>query len=434
MPRRKLLALSAVLGLSLLCWGNSQAAKPKDEMLQLYGAFVDAVEQVEANYVRPVPRKELLESALRGMLQGLDPHSSYFSDAEWRQFKKQIDGSFSGIGVTVGIDPESGRLEVEAPLVGSPAYTAGIMAGDLIMEVDGKSTENMTSDKAVEIMQGRPGTLITLIVFHPASKKTETLTIRREVIDLPTVVGDRRKPDDTFEYMLDPDKKIGYVRVTSFVQGTVEDLKKVLTELSGRGMKGLVLDLRDDPGGLLSAAVQIADLFVEDGAIVSTEGRNIKKSTYEAEKADPFEALPMAVLINHHSASASEIVAACLQDHKRAAIVGQRSYGKGSVQHILPLDGGDAVLKLTVAAYKRPSGKNIHRFPKAKDADEWGVTPDDGLVLALSEADYANWQKARHDRDQFSGHNPEPKDAKPMLDAQRDKAVEAVRAQIAGAK
>lgn len=431
MPRRKLLALSAVLGLSLLCWGNSEAARPKDEMLQLYGAFVDAVEQVEANYVRPVPRKELLESALRGMLQGLDPHSTYFSEGDWRQFKKQIDGSFSGIGVTVGIDPDSGRLEVEAPLVGSPAYAAGIMAGDLIMEVDGKSTENMTSDKAVEIMQGRPGTTVALIVFHAASKQTETLTIKREVIDLPTVVGDRRKPDDTFDYMLDDGRKIGYVRVTSFVQGTVDDLRRVLAELTGRGMKGLVLDLRDDPGGLLSAAVQVADLFVEDGAIVSTEGRNIKKSTYEAVKDGAYEGLPMAVLINHHSASASEIVAACLQDHKRAAIVGQRSYGKGSVQHILPLDGGDAVLKLTVAAYKRPSGKNIHRFPRAKDADEWGVSPDDGLVLALSEADYAGWQKARHDRDQISGHNPEPKDAKPFVDAQRDKAVVAVRAKLA---
>ena len=412
MPRRTLSAIALIGAISLLGWQNttSQGAKPEDEMMELYGTFVDAVELVEANYVRPVDRRDLLESALKEMLQHLDPHSTYIGAGDWKQFKKQMEGSFSGIGIQVGMDPEAKRLKVIAPVVGSPAYQAGILAGDVILEIDGKSTEGLIPDQAVEVLQGRPGTQVKLQVLHAGEEKAETLTITRAIIDLPSVLGDARKADDSWDFLIDHDRKIGYIRITSFIQNTTEDIKHALDELTRQGMKGLILDLRDNPGGLLSSAVEVSDLFVAEGRIVSTKGRNTREKIYEAEQEGTYEDFPMAVLINPHSASAAEIVSACLQDHGRAVIVGQRSFGKGSVQNILPLENGDSVLKLTVATYWRPSGKNIHKFPGDVDKNEWGVSPDPDLEVKLSPREYEAWATARRDRDLVSqAHRPAPK-------------------------
>ncbi len=440
MTRRSLLATVAVGGLCLYCLGRIQAQpkQPRDEMMELYGVFVDAVEQVEANYVKPVSRKELLENALRGMLEDLDPHSAYFSEAEWNQFRKQIEGSFTGIGVSITIDPDTHRLKVLAPLPGSPAYAAGVLPGDSILEIDGKPTEGLSHDKAIEAIQGRPGTQVTLSVLHPKAEKPVTLTLSRAIIELPSVLGDVRKPDDHWDFMLDKDKKIGYVRITNFIQNTAGDLKKALDELTAQGMRGLVLDLRDDPGGLLSSAVEVADLFLDEGKIVTTKGRNQRDKVYEAEKDGTFRGFPMVVLINQHSASASEIVAAALQDHQRAVVVGQRSFGKGSVQNILPLDNGQSILKLTVATYWRPSGKNIHRFKDAKESDEWGVSPNPGMEVKLNRSEYESWAEARRQRDMISRLNPEkPKEtidrgAEPAKhDKQLDKALEVIKSKLA---
>src|SRR4051795_10949226 len=190
MPRRNFYSIVMVGAVSLFCWQASPGAKPKDEMMELYGVFVDAVEHVEANYVRPVNRRELLESALKGMLQNLDPHSSYINTSEWRQFRRQIEGRFGGIGIQVGMDPEVKRLKVVAPMVGTPAYAAGVLAGDVILEIDGQSTEGMNPDKAVEILTGRPGTPVTLSVLHEGEEKLEKLTMNRAFIDVPSVLGD----------------------------------------------------------------------------------------------------------------------------------------------------------------------------------------------------------------------------------------------------
>ena len=427
MPRRNLFALALVGAVTLFCWQASHGAKPKDEMMELYGVFVDAVEQVEANYVRPVNRRELLESALKGMLQNLDPHSSFINTSEWRQFKRQIEGRFGGIGIQVGMDPELNRLKVIAPMVGTPAYEAGILAGDLIMEIDGQTTEGMNPDKAVEVLTGRPGTPVKLAVLHEGEEKTETLTMNRAIIDVPSVLGDSRKPDDQWNFMLDKDRKIGYIRISSFIQNTTEELKKALNELKSEGMKALVLDLRDNPGGLLGAAVEISDLFVENGLIVSTKGRNTVTKTYEAQKEGTFDGFPMVVLVNQNSASAAEIVSACLQDHDRAAVVGQRSYGKGSVQNIIDLEDGNSVLKLTVATYQRPSGKNIHRFKNAKESDEWGVSPNPGMEVKLARSEFEAWFLARRDRDLVTNgkHHKKAPDAKPEAkDKDKDKDKE----------
>jgi carboxyl-terminal processing protease len=463
--------------LSVVGWqAATHGAKPKDEMLELYGLFVDAVEKVEANYVRPVSRRELLETAIEGMLQKLDQHSSFINTGELRQFRRQIEGRFGGIGIQVEVDPDLGHLRVIAPMVGTPAYEAGILAGDVIVEIDGQSAEGMNPDKAVEVLTGRPGTDVKLSVVHEGSEDPETVTITRAIIDIPSVLGDRRKPDDRWELLIDQDKKIGYIRVAGFNEHTAEELKKALDQLKEEGVKGLILDLRDDPGGLLSSAVEVSDMFLENGEIVSTKGRNILPKKYDAQKDGPFEDLPMVVMINQNSASAAEIVAAALQDHKRAAIVGQRSYGKGSVQNLIDLDGGNSVLKLTVASYYRPSGENIHRFPNAKATDKWGVTPDKGAEVKLAPSEFIRWFVARRDRDRDAlakGHRKTPapekgkaaddgektrgkaerkkdqkKDAetapakkataqpaaRPYVDKQLDKALEIIRARMAEAQ
>jgi carboxyl-terminal processing protease len=399
MPRRNLYAIAMVAAVSIFCWQATQGAKPKDEMMELYGLFVDAVEQVEMNYVRPVNRKELLESALRGMLQDLDPHSQYISESDWRSFRKQIEGRYGGIGIQVDFDHDTQRLKVIAPMVGTPAYNAGVLPNDLILEIDGTSTEGMGPDKAVEILTGRVGTPVKLQVKHEKDDKLETLTMTRAVIDVPSILGDHRKADDSWDFMIDHDRKIGYVRISSFVQNTANDLKQALGELRAEGMKALILDLRDDPGGLLSAAVEVSDLFVDKGKIVSTKGRNTPTKVYEAQKDGQYTDFPMVVLVNQSSASAAEIVSACLQDNQRAKVVGQRSFGKGSVQNIIELEGGSSILKLTVATYQRPSGKNIHRFKNAKDTDDWGVTPDKGLEVKLNPRQYFAYLESRRLRD-----------------------------------
>ena len=433
MPIRNWLAIVMVTGLSLACWQASHGAKPKDkdEVAELYGVFVDAVEQVQQNYVRPVTRRELMESALKGMLGDLDQHSTYINTSQWKSFKRQIEGKFGGVGITVEVDDDTKRLRVVAPMVGTPAYGAGVMAGDIIMEIDGTSTEGVTIDKAIELLQGQPGTPVKLQLLHEATEKAETVTLNRAIIEVPSVMGDRRKPDDSWDFLLDPAKKVGYIRITNFIQNTVDEVKAAVRELEGQGMKALIVDLRDDPGGLLSAAVEIADLFVEDGKIVSTRGRNTAEKTFEARKEGTSTGYPMAVLVNHNSASASEILAACLQDHDRAVVVGERSFGKGSVQNILDLEDGDSVLKLTVATYWRPSGKNIHRFKNAKETDEWGVSPNPGLEVKLPPREYGDWFLARRDRDFLSSRNKPkaPRDgekAKPYVDKQLDRALAAL--------
>jgi carboxyl-terminal processing protease len=411
MLRRTYFAFAMIGSVGFFGWQASSDAKPRDEMLELYGLFVDAVEKVETNYVRPVSRRELLESALEGMLQNLDPHSSYINTGEWRQFRRQIEGKFGGIGIQVGLDQESGRLRVIAPMVGTPAYEAGILAGDQIVEIDGQSAEGMSPDKAAEVLQGSPGTEVKLSVLHEGSEDPEQVSMSRAIIEVPTVLADRRKPDDQWDFMLDKDKKIGYVRIATFSQNTPDELKKALDQLKEEGAKGLIIDLRDDPGGLLSSAVAICDMFLDKGEIVSTKGRNTPARRYYAEKNGQYEDLPMVVLINQYSASASEILSAALQDHKRAVIVGQRSYGKGSVQNIIDLDGGKSVLKLTVASYYRPSGENIHRFKNAKTSDKWGVSPDKGAEVKLANSEFVRWFDGRRDRDQEAaakGHRKTP--------------------------
>ncbi len=372
------------------------AAGAEEDEYELQRLLIDTIDQVERNYVRPISRRKLIEAAIKGILNELDPYSNYIPPEEMSRFRESVEHEFGGIGIQVTM--RDGQLIVTSPLVGTPAYRAGIIAGDRIVEIDGQSTAGMSLDQAIARLKGKEGTPVTLTVIHPARPGRRTITLVRQIIHVPTVLGHHRKPDHSWDFFLDPQARIAYVRLTVFGRDTAGELRKVLKGLVSEGMKGLILDLRFNPGGLLSSAVEVSDLFVAEGPIVSTAGRNVPERIWKAHKEGTFGGFPMAVLVNRYTASGSEIVAACLQDHKRAVIVGERTWGKGSVQNVIPLEehsdaGGKpgasgraySALKLTTAGYRRPSGKNIDRAPGAKETDDWGVRPDPGFEVRLSE-------------------------------------------------
>jgi carboxyl-terminal processing protease len=371
--------------------------KPDDEYYELFRSFADTLDQVERNYVQKVDRRELMEAAIKGVLSKLDPYSSYIGPEEFGGFKTSVESQFGGIGIQITMD--EGQLKVLSPLVGTPAYRAGVQAGDRIVKIEGEPTKGIDIDAAIRRLKGEAGTSVTFTVIHALDNREETVTLKREVIQIDTVMGDGRKPNDEWDFMLDPDRRIGYIRLTAFSRDTAADLKKALEELVDRKMRGLVLDLRFNPGGLLTSAIDVSDLFVHKGTIVGTKGRSIAERTWEAKDEGTFKDFPMVVLVNRYSASASEIVAACLQDHNRAIIIGERTWGKGSVQNVIELEAGKSALKLTTASYQRPNGHNIHRFPDAKETDEWGVKPNDGYELKLPERELGRLVMHRRQRD-----------------------------------
>ncbi|HFC53749.1 MAG TPA: S41 family peptidase [Gammaproteobacteria bacterium] len=324
--------------------GQVSPSLPLDELR----TFTEVFGKIKSDYVEEVDDKKLLEGAIRGMLADLDPHSAYMDADAFKELQVGTTGQFGGLGIEVGM--EDGFVKVIAPIDDTPAQKAGIQAGDLIIRLDSAPVKGMTLGEAVKIMRGKPGTDIELTIVREGEEKPLTITITRAIIKVKSVKS--RILEDGF----------GYARITQFQSRSGRDLEKALKDLmeqSGGSLKGLVLDLRNNPGGVLNAAVDVSDLFLDKGLIVYTEGR-IKNSqmSFKASPGDLLGGAPIAVLINGGSASASEIVAGALQDHKRAVILGQPSFGKGSVQTVLPMQGGTA-LKLTTALYYTPSGRSI---------------------------------------------------------------------------
>jgi carboxyl-terminal processing protease len=396
MPRRTLAWLLGVVSLTLLGAAvlYSAPTKEKDKDYEMVRLMVDTLHEVRERYVTPIDEereRQLVADMLKGGLERLDPHSTYIDPEEYKAFSRQSKGKFGGIGVHVSADPQTrNQLTVISPMPGTPAYRAGILAGDVILKIDDKPTERMHLNEAVDLIQGDPGQPIKLTVRHEGAAEPVDVTLVREEIRVPSVMGDLRKADDPehWDFLYDKANKIGYIRITNFGETTADEVRAAVEGLQKEGVGGLVIDLRNNPGGLLMSAVEICDLFIDEGVIVSTKGRNSEDKTYTAKPEGkmllPAEKHPMAVLVNRYSASASEIVSACLQDHRRAVVVGERTYGKGSVQNIIKMENGASALKLTTASYWRPSGKNIHRFPDRKsfeaagiDPDEWGVRPND---------------------------------------------------------
>lgn len=431
-----------VAGLVLLISATfTQAAEESKETnyYELMKIFVDTFEQIDRNYVKEVDRRELIEAAMRGMIAKLDPYSSYIDPEELTRFNSEVEQEFGGVGIQVTIDLKTRQLMVMTPLPGTPAYKAGIRAGDRILEIDGKPTlefpEGREMDSAVKMMRGKPGETVKVVVQHEGSVSPESLEIVRAVIKTPTVLGDHYNADGSWSYFLDGPDKVGYIRLTHFSRNSAEEMHDALESLQNDGMKALVLDLRNNPGGLLQSAIAIADLFVESGVIVSTKGRNTEEQVVKAQKAGtlPFpKDFPIVVLVNRYSASASEILSACLQDHKLAKIVGERTWGKGSVQNVIELDAGKSALKLTTASYHRPSGKNIHRFPNSKDTDEWGVMPDENYAVRLDDEQFRAYFEHRQQRDVLREDGAIAKSD--YVDPQLSKGMEWIKKKLTGEK
>ncbi len=358
-------ALESALSGVVVVSEDSDDPAGREEYYELLLVLADTIDQIDRNYVEPISRRELVEAAIEGILKKLDPFSNYIPSEEKEDFEDEIENEFGGIGIQIA--SQRGQLQVISPLVGSPAHRGGIMAGDRIMAINGNPTRGLSLSEAVDRMKGRAGTSLTLTVFHPHNRSTEEITLTREVIRVETVMGDTRTDKDgAWEFMLDDRRKIGYIRITAFSKHTADDLRAALTSLAERGMRGLVLDLRFNPGGLLSSAIEVSDMFLSSGEIVSTSGRNVSERKWEARSEGTFDGFEMVVLVNQYSASASEIVAACLQDNKRAVIVGQRTWGKGSVQNIIQLEDGHSALKLTTASYMRPAARTSIASPARK--------------------------------------------------------------------
>jgi len=363
------------------------------EDFELMRLFAEAYEQIDLGYVNDIDRRDLVEAAIQGMATHLDPYSSYIAPRNVRQFDRYIDQEFGGIGIHV--NGSGSKLEIISVLPGSPAFRAGLKAGDEIVEVDGKSTKGLTQAALTERLTGPSGRPVELGIVRADSATTEQITVVREIIQIPTIVGHQRNTDHTWNYLLDDVNRIGYLRITHFTKNTPDDLRQTMDTLVEAGAKGIVLDLRSNPGGLLTAAIEITDMFLESGTIVSVKGRTVPERTWQAKQGMTFPDMPIAVLVNRYSASASEVLSAALQDNHRAIVVGERTFGKGSVQTVLRLESGKSLLKLTTASYYRPSGLNIHRTDDLKPEDDWGVKPSEGHEHKMSQDEWQKWLTAR---------------------------------------
>src|SRR5262244_357817 len=365
MRKTSLILLGGAAGVALtlittqprvLFLGASAKAAAADTYRQL-NLFGDVFERVRADYVEKPDDSKLIETAINGMLAGLDPHSSYMDAKSFRDMQVQTRGEFGGLGIEVTM--EDGLIKVVAPIDETPAAKAGVMANDIITKLDDEQVQGLTLNQAVEKMRGPVNTKIKLTIMRKGQDKPVEVSITRDVIRVRSVRS--RAEDD-----------VGYIRISQFNEQTTEGLKKAITDLAAQipaeKLKGFIVDLRNNPGGLLDQAISVSDAFLERGEIVSTRGRNAEETQrFNARAGDLTKTKPIIVLINGGSASASEIVAGALQDHKRATIIGTRSFGKGSVQTIIPLGSGNGALRLTTARYFTPSGRSI----QAK-----GISPD----------------------------------------------------------
>src|SRR3984957_16591690 len=346
---------------------GARAEATASEVYRQLSLFGDVFERVRTDYVEKPDDGKLIESAINGMLAGLDPHSSYMDSKSFRDMQVQTRGEFGGLGIEVTM--EEGLIKVVAPIDDTPAAKAGIMANDIITHLDDEPVQGLTLNQAVEKMRGPVNTKIKLKIMRKGGDKPIEVSITRDIIRVRSVRS-RLEGDD-----------VGFIRVTQFNEQTTDGLKKAVADLTaqaGDKLKGFVIDLRNNPGGLLDQAISVSDAFLEKGEIVSTRGRNAEETQrFNARPGDLTKHKPVIVLINGGSASASEIVAGALQDHRRATLIGTRSFGKGSVQTIIPLGNGNGALRLTTARYFTPSGHSIQAKGIVPDIEVLQDVPDE---------------------------------------------------------
>jgi carboxyl-terminal processing protease len=385
--KKSLIYAGIIVWATLLSILNISVAKRASDHSVL-NPLVDVCDLIRKHYVSETKDEELVAGAINGMLHKLDPYSEYIPAKEMNEFQKQTSGTYDGIGI--GIDVKDGWITVISPFENSPAYKAGIRAGDKIIEVNGQSTKGWSATKAIKMLTGESDTDVTIKVIHLDGSE-EPVQITRKKIHVPTVRGWRRSSlDGAWDSLLDEENGIGYVRITQFTSATANELDRAIENLEIQKMKTLILDLRSNPGGLMSTAVQVVDRFIDQGVIVSTKGAHSVNHEEKASVTNTYPRLPLVVLIDQGSASGSEIVAGALQDHNRAVIVGKRSWGKGSVQRLIRLSDSGAAVKLTTDYYYLPKGRCVHKRPQA---DTWGVDPDIEEDLDLSKEELVTFRE-----------------------------------------
>jgi carboxyl-terminal processing protease len=372
MPRRSMLWILAIL---LVAGLSISQAQPREKYYKEFTRFSQIFHIVMDRYVTPVDAKKLFDGAYRGMLGELDPYSQFMDAEESKSFNEDTQGKFGGLGIEIGI--RDGILTVITPIAGSPAYEAGVLPGDRILYIDGKSTERITAQEAVKTLRGKPGTKVTITVRHPGSNLDTNFTLTRAEIK-PAVVDSRIVKDEP---------KIGYIRVHSFTHDMVAEFDKAAEKLNNDGIQALVLDLRGNPGGLLDAAVALSDRFLDKGTIVTVRGREKDSERVFTAKPDmTFGRMPVVVVVDIGTASASEITASALQGNDRALVVGMPTFGKGAVQNVIDLQDG-ATLKLTTAMYYTPTGKPISREHPVEPDVVITMTAEQILALRDQEAE-----------------------------------------------
>lgn len=378
----------------------SYTAPPPEEDYKRVRTVVDVLAEVDKSYYRKLSEEEkqqLVEDMINGGLRKLDPYSEYFNEEQSKQFNQDTRGTFGGIGAYLDIDPTTSLLKIASPMFDSPASEKDLRPDDLIVKINGESTEGLTVPAASAKIKGEPGTDVTLTISRAGTAEPFDVTLTRRVMQTHPVKGIRRNPDQKgkWEFMADAEYKIALIRLDEFNETSGKEVEAAVKEVVAAGARGLILDLRNNPGGLLRVAEQIADLFLADGKIVLTRDRNNHGQDVKAKNDgtvwEDAGKLPMAVLVNGNSASASEIVAAALQDNGRAVIVGERSFGKGCVQRKIESPDGKTALKLTTEIWLTPNGKHIHRLPNAKPEDEWGVKPDAGYEVKMTEDQFIQY-------------------------------------------
>jgi carboxyl-terminal processing protease len=394
-----------------------------------------AMQLIGSLYYQERDPAALYQAAMDGMVGSLDAHSQFIPAEQYQTFRDFLQQQFGGVGIMIDGPPSIPELTVVSPLLDSPAYQAGLEPGDVIVAIDEAITSELTLEESIDRIKGPQGSLVRLKIRSVADGQLRTVELKRSLVQVESVVGEHRRADSSWEYFLPDTPSIAYLRLITFGDRTTNEFRSALQAVLPTA-QGLILDLREDGGGLMNAAIEICDMFLDGEMIVSTRGR--VASLYAEYPARPGRLvppeLPLVVLVNGQSASASEIVAACLQDHQRAVIVGQRTFGKGTVQNVIDLDGGRSALKLTTATYFRPSGRNIHRSPQDDLTQEWGVQPNPGLEVEVDQEQrrqiFQRW-RLRGDPRLASAVDPTPQ---PLPeDPQLAVAIETIRAMLSPA-
>lgn len=408
MARSHTTALISILGVAVLgsvVAVSTKAARTGD--YAFYDPIVDVHTLIDRLYVEEPDRDALQRGAIQGMIDELnDPFTSFVPSRDEQEFNKSLTGEYVGIGAEVVM--EQGWLKIVSPMDNSPAWRAGVMADDRVISIEGTETQGLSIDESIDLLMGEPGTEVTITVERDGERKQ--IDIVRDHIKVQAVKGFMRQDagEGRWRYLIDETHGVAYVRLTQFTPGAADEVRDAIggaSERAGGELGGVILDLRDNPGGLLDEAVAIADLFLDSGVIVSTEGRASDGRVERASASGTLPDFPMVTIVNSASASASEVLAGALRDHERSIVTGTRTFGKGSVQSVRPLQSGAGVLKLTEQYYKLPSGRVIHR---RDDSTAWGVDPTDGYYKPMRDAERLAMLRAR--REQEVIHEMEPVD------------------------